>query len=178
VLVNALDGWSILENEFEKDSTKLVSAKAVKVDANGNQVFEEGTDKDGILVYRLEKTYEGTILTGQTKTLYTEQQPSKRIFMDAEAKTVRVAIMQYNVDGLLMETAYFGEDEKTPAIGSEGYHKQIKAYEDDQKLKSDSFFDANGAKLRSAVYEYDETGKIKTVRHYDATGKEVAAPAA
>jgi hypothetical protein len=173
-LTNALDGWALILNNYEPEKmTDVLSTQYLRVDANGNRIFEEWTDKDGRLDYRIERTFEGNFVTGSVKTQYEEDIATKRTYFDAEEKVLRIALLQYNSDGLLMEEAFFAEDGTTPIANPEGYHKMGRAYTEDQKPKSESYFDVTGNKVKSVVYEYKEDGTLAGTKTYDGDGKAI-----
>jgi hypothetical protein len=177
-LVNALDGWAILANTYDKDG-EYESALSVKVDALGNKVFEELLDKEGLLTHRIERKFDGPTLTGSSKTTFNKEGiAEKKFLLDPTDKVVAVGVLQHNSDGQLMEMAYFLEDGTTPQVGPEGFHKQVKTYDEDGKIKSDAWFDVTGLKVKTTMFEYGEDGALKATKVYDATGKEITAPAA
>jgi len=175
-LANGLDGWALIENAFdEEDAKKLLSTTYVRVDDNGNRVLDEFVNAEGRLQYRLERTFDNNVLLSYLKTVFDEQRmPTKKVYYDAGDTVLRVALLQYNADGLLMEIAYFLEDEKTPVLNPDGYHKAVKAYREDQKPQSETYFDANGMKVKTTLFEYAEDGKFKGRKHYDSEGKPIA----
>ncbi|MBM4352335.1 MAG: hypothetical protein FJ109_00845 [Deltaproteobacteria bacterium] len=177
-LVNALDGWALLANAYDKDG-KHESSTAVKVDGLGNRVFEEFSDMDGVLVHRIERKFDGPTLTGSVKTTLTrEGVPEKRFLLDPQDKVLMVGVMQHNSDGLLLEIAFYLEDGTTPQLSPDGFHKLVKAYDEDGKIKSETCFDVTGLKLKTTMYEYAEDGTLKGTKTYDAEGKEITVPAA
>jgi len=177
-LANALDGWALLSNVYDKDG-KLESSTNIKVDGLGNKVFEEFSDKEAILVHRIERKFDGSTLSGSVKTTFTtEGIPEKKFLLDAQDKVTVVGVMQHNSDGQLMEIAYYLEDGTTPQLSPEGFHKQVKTYGEDGKIKSETWYDVTGLKLKTSMYEYAEDGTLKGTKTYDAEGKEITVPAA
>ena len=173
-LTNGLDGWAMIRNEYDKESGKVANTTSVRVDDQGNKVFDEVVNTEGRLQFRIERTFENSVLISSVKTLYNDQRlAEKKLFYDAADKVVRVALLQHNADGLLMEVGYFAEDEQTPVMNPEGYHKLVKSYREDQKIKALAYFDMAGAKVKTTLFEYAEDGKFKGKKHYDAEGKEI-----
>lgn len=174
LLVNGLDQWGLIVNNYnpEKES-EVTSSQFVRVDANGNRIFEEWTNVEGKLDYRIERTYEGNVLSGSVKTEYKENIAVKKTYFGADDKVLYIALLKYNSDGLFMEETYFAEDGTTAAMAAAGYHKMARTYTEDQKTKSDSYFDTNAIKVKTVVYEYKEDGSFAGTKTYDAEGKEV-----
>lgn len=181
LLTNGLDGWALIENTYELNedkemTTTVESTRSAKVDEAGNEVLEELRNKEGQLVHSLEHTYVENALVASVKTLYEKRLPTKKIHMDAEGKVAYVALLKYNTDGLLMEIAYFMEDGTTPALSPDGVHKSIKTYMEDQRPKSEAYHDAAGMKLKTKMFEYNDEGKFKAIKFYDAEGKPIRTP--
>jgi len=171
-LANALDGWAVIENTYDENA-KLKTTRYAKVDAAGNQALEQFYDEEGRLTHRVERVFDAGKQINAIKTTYKDGVAEKKFFLDAADNVTAVATLQYNSDGLLQETAWFQKDETSPAAGPEGYHKMVRTYEEDQKVKSDAYFDILGAKLKTTVYEYAQDGSFKGMKNYDAAGKEI-----
>jgi len=178
LLVNALDQWALIVNTYDTEKeADIVSAQYVRVDSAGNKVFEEWTNQEGKLSYRIERTFEGNLLASAIKTDYSpEGLPVKRTYTGADGKVLYVASLKYNSDGLFMEESYFAEDGATAAMAAAGYHKMLRTYTEDQKTKSDTYFDVLGNKVKTVVFEYKEDGSFVGTKTYDAEGKEVRQP--
>ncbi len=178
LLVNGLDQWALILNTYDAEKqADIVSTQYVRVDGNGNKTFEEWTNEEGRLSYRIERAFEGNQLASEIRTDYSEEGlPLKRTFTGADGKILYVALIQYNSDGLFMEEAYFAEDGTTAAMAAAGYHKMLRTYTEDQKTKSDSYFDVAGNKVKTTVYEYKEDGSFAGMKTYDAEGAEVRQP--
>jgi len=179
LLTNALDGWAILMNTYGIDddgaqTSRIETARVVKVDQAGNEVFEEVRDKNGQLAYSVENTYARNSLSDSVKTLYERGLPTKKIHMDGEGKVKYIALLEYNSDGLLMVVSYYREDGNTPTLSADGFHKEIKTYMEDQRPKSEAYFDTAGVKLKTKMFEYDEEGKFKGIKFYDAEGRKIS----
>ena len=52
----------------------------------------------------------------------------------------------------------------------------LRTYTEDQKTKSDTYFDVAGNKVKTVVFEYKEDGSFVGTKTYDAEGKEVRQP--
>jgi hypothetical protein len=177
VLANAMDGWALIENTYNKEDERVIDTTVMtRVDGNGNRLFIETLNGDGVLLHRLEKTFQGNVALTGVKTLFEKTLPIKKLFLDGSEKVLQVALLQHNADGLLMEVVYFNEDEKTPALATDGYHKLVRTYTEDQKPETIAYFDLAGVKVKTTRYEYsEEDGTLKATRHYDAEGKEIPA---
>jgi hypothetical protein len=174
ILTNGLDQWALIVNSYDAEKEGDVTAtQYVRVDANGNRIFEEWTDGEGALSYRLERTFEGNVFASSLKTDYDKGIAVKRTYVGADEKVKYVALLKYNSDELFMEEAFFAEDGTTAAMSAAGYHKMARTYTEDQKTKSDSYFDINGIKVKTVVYEYKEDGSFGGTKTYDAEGKEI-----
>ena len=58
ILVNGLDGWASIENNYDPGGWRLEGTKRVRVDAAGNSVYEELLDGDGNRIsFRLERPF-------------------------------------------------------------------------------------------------------------------------
>ena len=178
LLVNALDQWALIVTAYDEEKeSDIVSAQYVRVDNSGNRAFEEWTDKEGKLSYRIERTFEGSLLASTVRTDYSATGlAEKRTYTGADGKVLYIALLKYNSDGLFMEESYVAEDGTTPTMAAAGYHQMLRTYTEDQKTKSDSYFDAIGTKVKTVVYEYKEDGSYAGTKIYDAEGKQVRQP--
>lgn len=172
MLVNALDEWALVENTYDEESSKLKSTRYARVDAAGNVVLEQFHNEEGELTHRIERTLDAGRQLSAVKTVYKEGMPEKKYLLDARDNITAVAHLRYNSDGLLQETTWYQPDEASPGLGPEGYHKMVRTYED-QRVKSDTYFDLLGAKLKTIVYNYAQDGSFKGTKSYDAEGKEI-----
>jgi hypothetical protein len=179
ILANGLDGWALITITYNEEKEHVIDqTELVRVDTSGNKIFDEVSGEEGKLMYRIDRTFAGSTLTESVQTLYDDQGiAAKKIYQDGSKTVVRVALLKYNSDGLLMEEALFAEDEKTPTVAVEGYHKMLKAYTEVQKPQSESYFDMTGNKVKTVMYEYKEDGSFKGTKSYDAEGKEIKEPA-
>jgi uncharacterized protein YacL (UPF0231 family) len=173
MLANARDGWAIIENVYDEKSGDVTTTISSKVDDSGNAVFEEAINADGVLLHQVERTFVDNKVSTSVKSIFEQGKATKKMFMDAAGVTQYVALLQYNSDDLLMEAAYFKDDEKTATLNAEGYHKLVKSYNDNQKVASEAYFDAVGAKVKTRMFEYTPEGEFKAVKVYDASGNPV-----
>jgi hypothetical protein len=178
LLVNALDQWALIVNTYDAEKeADVVSTQSVRVDKAGNKAFEEWTDAEGKLSYRIERTFEGNLLASAIRTDYSpEGLAIKRTYVSSVNTILYIAQLTYNSDSLFMEESYFAENGTTPAMAAAGYHKMLRTYTEDQKTKSDTYFDVIGNKVKTVVYEYKEDGSFVGTKTYDAEGKEVREP--
>ena len=176
VLNNAMDGWALIENSYNKERESDIDTTVMtRVDANGNRLFVETMNGAGVLLHRLERTFQGNVALSAMKTIFEKTLPTKKLFLDGSDKVLQVALLQHNADGLLMEMAYFAEDEKTPALAADGFHKLVRTYTEDQKPETIAYFDLAGVKVKTTKYEFGEDGALKATLHYDAEGKVIPA---
>jgi len=176
ILANAMDGWALIENNYNKEEERKIDTTVrTRVDGNGNRVFVETSDGDGMLMDRVERTFQGNVALSGVKTVFEKRLPVKKLFLDGSDKTLQVALLQHNSDGLLMEMAYFNDDEKTAALAADGFHKLVRTYAEDQKPETISYFDLAGVKVKTTKYEYGDDGSLKSTTHYDAEGKVIPA---
>jgi len=169
----ARDGWAVIENVYDEKTGDVTTVLSSKVDDAGNLVFEEAINADGVVVHQIERSFLDNKLSASVKTLFEQGKATKKIYADAAGTTLYVGMLKYNADDLLMEVAYFKDDEKTPVLSVDGYHKLVKTYTEDQKPATEAFYDVAGAKVKTKIFEYSPEGEFKAVKLYDASGNPV-----
>jgi hypothetical protein len=178
LLVNALDQWALIVNTYDAEKERdVISTQSVRVDNAGNKVFEEWTNVERRLSYRIERTFEDDLLASAIRTDYSPKGLAvKRTYTGADATVLYVALLTYTSNELFMEESYFAEDGTTAAMAAAGYHKMRREYNEDQTTKSDTYFDDAGNKVKTLMYEYKDDGSFAGTKTYDAEGKEVRQP--